>query len=188
MITQNPSRSLLSTTHTKERETFWKCSQNLSRTPSVIRLDASRGSWRRRVYHHANHGAFINHSVARYVHPTAGTMENAIMGLERAAEAEEQKQRESVAKSLEVPTNFTTAESTGEGKDTMKMLQRFVFSSACRKRPGGETGRRTGLKIPSSERNVPVQFRSRAPLICACSTSAITDRASTLPFLPQSLV
>jgi hypothetical protein len=32
--------------------------------------------------------------------------------------------------------------------------------SAC---PGGETGRRTGLKIPSSERNVPVRFRSRAP-------------------------
>ena len=31
-------------------------------------------------------------------------------------------------------------------------------------RPGGETGRRTGLKIPGSERSVPVQFRSRAPI------------------------
>jgi hypothetical protein len=30
-------------------------------------------------------------------------------------------------------------------------------------RPGGETGRRTGLKIPGPERDVPVQFRSRAP-------------------------
>src|SRR5437870_12838413 len=29
--------------------------------------------------------------------------------------------------------------------------------------PGGETGRRTGLKIPGPERDVPVRFRSRAP-------------------------
>jgi integrase len=46
----------------------------------------------------------------RYVHPTAGTMENAILGLERAAEIAEQKQKESVA----VPTVFTTAKQTGE--------------------------------------------------------------------------
>lgn len=52
----------------------------------------------------------------RYVHPTAGTMENAILGLERAAEAAEQKQRTNVAKSLEVPTNFTTAESVIGGR------------------------------------------------------------------------
>ena len=30
-------------------------------------------------------------------------------------------------------------------------------------RPGGETGRRTGLKIPRGESSVPVRFRSRAP-------------------------
>src|SRR5436309_8357856 len=32
-------------------------------------------------------------------------------------------------------------------------------------RPGGETGRRTGLKIPGPERDVPVRFRSRAPCL-----------------------
>ena len=31
-------------------------------------------------------------------------------------------------------------------------------------RPGGETGRRTGLKIPGPERGVTVRFRPRAPL------------------------
>jgi hypothetical protein len=31
-------------------------------------------------------------------------------------------------------------------------------------RPDGETGRRTGLKIPGPEMDVPVQFRFRAPL------------------------
>src|SRR5262249_32625434 len=31
--------------------------------------------------------------------------------------------------------------------------------------PGGETGRRTGLKIPGPERGVTVRFRPRAPMI-----------------------
>ncbi len=43
------------------------------------------------------------------------------------------------------------------------MSSRVCFYSCSAFSPGGETGRRTGLKIPSSERNVPVQFRSRAP-------------------------
>src|SRR5205807_4956471 len=30
--------------------------------------------------------------------------------------------------------------------------------------PGGETGRRTGLKIPGPERGVTVRFRPRAPV------------------------
>jgi hypothetical protein len=42
--------------------------------------------------------------------------------------------------------------------------------NACESiRPGGETGRRTGLKIPGPERDVPVRFRSRAPLNSSCS-------------------
>jgi integrase len=49
----------------------------------------------------------------RYVHPTSGTMENAILGLERAAEAAEQKQKENAEKSLGVPTIFTTVAQTG---------------------------------------------------------------------------
>jgi integrase len=52
----------------------------------------------------------------RYVHPTSGTMENAILGLERAAEAAEQKQKENAEKSLGVPTIFTTVEQTGGGR------------------------------------------------------------------------
>src|SRR4051812_19359846 len=36
----------------------------------------------------------------------------------------------------------------------------IIFAFTC---PGGETGRRTGLKIPGPERGVPVQFRPRAP-------------------------
>src|SRR5207244_2474738 len=44
----------------------------------------------------------------RYVHPTSATMENAIMGLERAAEAAEQKQQELAAKSSQVPTLLPT--------------------------------------------------------------------------------
>jgi integrase len=52
----------------------------------------------------------------RYVHPTAGTMENAILGLERAAEAAEQKQKENAEKSLEVPTIFTTVEPATGGR------------------------------------------------------------------------
>jgi integrase len=43
----------------------------------------------------------------RYVHPTAATMENAILGLELAAEAADQKQKDA-EKSLGVPTIFTT--------------------------------------------------------------------------------
>src|SRR5438128_1132553 len=35
--------------------------------------------------------------------------------------------------------------------------------------PGGEIGRRTGLKIPGPERDVPVRFRSRAPLKPNCA-------------------
>src|SRR5438128_3333703 len=35
--------------------------------------------------------------------------------------------------------------------------------------PGGEIGRRTGLKIPGPERDVPVRFRSRAPLKSNCA-------------------
>ncbi|MGH9516370.1 MAG: tyrosine-type recombinase/integrase [Terriglobales bacterium] len=44
----------------------------------------------------------------RYVHPTSATMENAIMGLERATEAAEQKQKEKADKNLDVTTVFTT--------------------------------------------------------------------------------
>src|SRR4051812_34969989 len=43
--------------------------------------------------------------------------------------------------------------------------------------PGGETGRRTGLKIPGLERDVSVRFRSRAP--CSSLLSI---------FFPQRLV
>jgi Site-specific recombinase XerD len=52
----------------------------------------------------------------RYVHPTSATMENAIMGLERAAEVAEQKQKERAEKSLGVTTVFTTVESAGGGR------------------------------------------------------------------------
>src|SRR5438445_462224 len=38
-----------------------------------------------------------------------------------------------------------------------------VESVTYRQSPGGETGRRTGLKIPGPERDVSVRFRSRAP-------------------------
>ena len=37
----------------------------------------------------------------------------------------------------------------------MNTMLNSVQSMLHRTRPGGETGRRTGLKIPSSERNVP---------------------------------
>jgi hypothetical protein len=45
-------------------------------------------------------------------------------------------------------------------------------------RPGGETGRRTGLKIPGPERDVPVRFRSRAPF----KPSALDRRQLILAF------
>lgn len=48
-----------------------------------------------------------------YVHPTSKVMENAILGLERAAE--EQRQKE-IAGSLEVPTDITTAAPAGGGR------------------------------------------------------------------------
>ena len=44
------------------------------------------------------------------------------------------------------------------------------------KRPGGETGRRTGLKIPGLERDVPVQFRSRAPGSTSLTPSQMVRR------------
>src|SRR5450755_236392 len=39
----------------------------------------------------------------------------------------------------------------------------FAQLDLRQKRPGGETGRRTGLKIPRLERVVTVRFRPRAP-------------------------
>ena len=44
--------------------------------------------------------------------------------------------------------------------ESSKLLKAEADKLTC---PGGETGRRTGLKIPSPERDVPVRFRSRAP-------------------------
>ena len=39
--------------------------------------------------------------------------------------------------------------------------------------PGGEIGRRKGLKIPRSEISVPVRLRPRAPLVVVKSPIAI---------------
>jgi integrase len=52
----------------------------------------------------------------RYVHPTSATMENAILGLERAAEVAEEKQKENAEKSLELTTIFTTPEAAIKGR------------------------------------------------------------------------
>jgi hypothetical protein len=53
----------------------------------------------------------------------------------------------------------------------------MIENTTC---PGGETGRRTGLKIPSLERDVPVRFRSRAPLTTLSCISALAA-ANLLP-------
>ena len=40
---------------------------------------------------------------------------------------------------------------------------RLAYTGLSSKRPDGETGRRTGLKIPRGESSVTVRFRLRAP-------------------------
>ncbi len=65
----------------------------------------------------------------RYVHPTAGTMENAIMGLERAAEAAEQKQREIISKSFGSPYKFHYSRINRRRKDTIKCFYASHFQT-----------------------------------------------------------
>ena len=50
------------------------------------------------------------------------------------------------------------------GKENRQQRTGIFNGDGFPARPGGETGRRTGLKIPGLERDVSVQFRSRAPL------------------------
>ena len=46
--------------------------------------------------------------------------------------------------------------------------------------PGGETGRRTGLKIPGPERGVSVRFRPRAPSLRCCGVFGESAAVSRL--------
>ena len=77
-----------------------------------------------------------------------------------------------VKKPQEDPGTRSTATISPTRHPTKRQLRR-KFRNCCalcqdrvvdvQQRPGGETGRRTGLKIPGLERDVPVRFRSRAP-------------------------
>src|SRR5207248_5597012 len=57
----------------------------------------------------------------------------------------------------------------------------MLHSSECR--PDGETGRRTGLKIPGPERGVTVRFRLRAP--AAHSSTSASPAQLALPSYPR---
>src|SRR6185437_11176036 len=92
----------------------------------------------------------------RYVHPTPETTEKAFDALELASKTAEERRSGG---------RYNSGYSPDGAK---RWCTVSVLFSAC---PGGETGRRTGLKIPSPERDVPVRFRSRAPIYCVPSTA-----------------
>src|SRR6266567_8795148 len=66
---------------------------------------------------------------------------------------------------FQLPPLLPPAPKRVRNKKELQCSKLFTMLVFDKPRPGGETGRRTGLKIPGSERSVSVQFRSRAPAL-----------------------